>query len=153
VYVCGITPYDTTHLGHAATFVWGDVAARVLRHAGVDVEVCRNVTDVDDVLDAAAAAPGHGSTASPRCSSSGSTATWPRSVCAGPRTSRARTTSCAQVEALAAALLEAGAAYERGGTVWFRVRTWPPGPGWPSRRRGRWRASSVRPRRRRHPRP
>ena len=40
VYVCGITPYDTTHLGHASTFVWGDVAARVLRHAGVDVEVC-----------------------------------------------------------------------------------------------------------------
>ena len=58
VYVCGITPYDTTHLGHAATFVWGDVAARVLRHAGVDVEVCRNVTDVDDVLDAAAARAG-----------------------------------------------------------------------------------------------
>jgi cysteinyl-tRNA synthetase len=58
VYVCGITPYDTTHLGHAATFVWGDLAARVLRHAGVDVEVCRNVTDVDDVLDAAAARAG-----------------------------------------------------------------------------------------------
>ena len=58
VYVCGITPYDTTHLGHAATFVWGDVAARVLRQDGVDVEVCRNVTDVDDVLDAAAARAG-----------------------------------------------------------------------------------------------
>nr|MBA3907730.1 cysteine--tRNA ligase [Pseudonocardiales bacterium] len=58
VYVCGITPYDTTHLGHAATFVWADVAARVLRHLGVEVEVCRNVTDVDDVLDAAAARTG-----------------------------------------------------------------------------------------------
>ena len=58
LYVCGITPYDTTHLGHAATFVWADVAARVLRHLGVDVEVCRNVTDVDDVLDAAAARSG-----------------------------------------------------------------------------------------------
>jgi cysteinyl-tRNA synthetase len=50
VYVCGITPYDATHLGHAATFVWADVAARVLRLAGVEVEVCRNVTDVDDHL-------------------------------------------------------------------------------------------------------
>ena len=29
VYVCGITPYDTTHLGHAATFVWTDLVARV----------------------------------------------------------------------------------------------------------------------------
>lgn len=54
MYVCGITPYDATHLGHARTFVWADVAARVLRHAGADVRVCRNVTDVDDVLNQAA---------------------------------------------------------------------------------------------------
>ena len=53
-YVCGITPYDTTHLGHASTFVWADVAARVLRRVGIEVVSCRNVTDVDDVLDAAA---------------------------------------------------------------------------------------------------
>ncbi|HET6965159.1 MAG TPA: class I tRNA ligase family protein [Acidimicrobiales bacterium] len=50
VYVCGITPYDATHLGHAATFVWADVAARVLRLTGAEVEVCRNITDVDDHL-------------------------------------------------------------------------------------------------------
>src|ERR1022692_2263113 len=50
IYVCGITPYDTTHLGHAATFVWSDMAARVLRLTGHPVEVCRNVTDVDDHL-------------------------------------------------------------------------------------------------------
>jgi cysteinyl-tRNA synthetase len=54
VYACGITPYDTTHLGHAATFVWVDTAVRVLRFLGVDVEVCRNVTDVDDDILAAA---------------------------------------------------------------------------------------------------
>jgi cysteinyl-tRNA synthetase len=50
VYVCGITPYDTTHMGHAATFVWADMAARVLRLTGCEVEVCRNITDVDDHL-------------------------------------------------------------------------------------------------------
>ena len=50
IYVCGITPYDTTHLGHAATFVWADLAARVLHRAGRSVEVCRNITDVDDDL-------------------------------------------------------------------------------------------------------
>lgn len=50
IYVCGITPYGTTHLGHAATFVWIDVLARLLRHTGVEVEVCRNITDVDDDL-------------------------------------------------------------------------------------------------------
>jgi len=50
IYVCGVTPYDVTHLGHAATFVWVDAVERVLRRFGVHVEVCRNVTDVDDVL-------------------------------------------------------------------------------------------------------
>ena len=50
IYVCGVTPYDVTHLGHAATFVWVDAVERVLRRLGVHVEVCRNVTDVDDVL-------------------------------------------------------------------------------------------------------
>jgi cysteinyl-tRNA synthetase len=48
IYVCGITPYGTTHLGHASTFVWIDVLARVLRHTGLEVQVCRNITDVDD---------------------------------------------------------------------------------------------------------
>ncbi len=50
IYVCGITPYDTTHLGHAATFIWSDMAARVLHLTGNRVEVCRNITDVDDHL-------------------------------------------------------------------------------------------------------
>ncbi|MDQ3457192.1 MAG: cysteine--tRNA ligase [Actinomycetota bacterium] len=54
IYICGITPYDVTHLGHAATFVWADVAASVMRLAGVEVQTCRNVTDVDDVLTRAA---------------------------------------------------------------------------------------------------
>jgi cysteinyl-tRNA synthetase len=53
VYVCGITPYDTTHIGHAATAVWSDVAIRFLRSLGQHVEVTRNVTDVDDALMAA----------------------------------------------------------------------------------------------------
>jgi L-cysteine:1D-myo-inositol 2-amino-2-deoxy-alpha-D-glucopyranoside ligase len=50
VYVCGITPYDVTHVGHASTFVWADAVVRTLRAAGGDVVSCRNVTDVDDVL-------------------------------------------------------------------------------------------------------
>lgn len=58
IYVCGVTPYDVTHLGHAATYVWVDVADRLLRRLGVDVEVCRNVTDIDDVLFEAAGRAG-----------------------------------------------------------------------------------------------
>src|ERR1035441_5716558 len=47
IYACGITPYDVTHLGHAATFVWVDALSRVLSFLGAEPEVCRNVTDVD----------------------------------------------------------------------------------------------------------
>ncbi len=54
LYVCGITPYDVTHLGHANTFVWADAAAAVLRLAGAETVTCRNITDVDDVLTRAA---------------------------------------------------------------------------------------------------
>jgi L-cysteine:1D-myo-inositol 2-amino-2-deoxy-alpha-D-glucopyranoside ligase len=48
VYVCGITPYDTTHLGHAFTFVVFDVLVRTLRAAGQPVRYVQNVTDIDD---------------------------------------------------------------------------------------------------------
>jgi len=54
LYTCGITPYDVTHLGHAATFVWSDLLASVWRLCGIETVGCRNVTDVDDVLTRAA---------------------------------------------------------------------------------------------------
>jgi len=50
MYVCGITPYDATHLGHANTFVSFDLLNRVWRDAGLDVHYVQNVTDVDDPL-------------------------------------------------------------------------------------------------------
>ncbi|AEE45911.1 cysteine--1-D-myo-inosityl 2-amino-2-deoxy-alpha-D-glucopyranoside ligase [Cellulomonas fimi] len=50
LYVCGITPYDATHLGHAATYVAFDVLGRAWRDAGQQVRYASNVTDVDDPL-------------------------------------------------------------------------------------------------------
>ncbi|MEO5851054.1 MAG: cysteine--1-D-myo-inosityl 2-amino-2-deoxy-alpha-D-glucopyranoside ligase [Nocardioides sp.] len=50
LYVCGITPYDATHLGHAATYVAFDLLVRAWRAAGHDVDYVQNVTDVDDPL-------------------------------------------------------------------------------------------------------
>jgi L-cysteine:1D-myo-inositol 2-amino-2-deoxy-alpha-D-glucopyranoside ligase len=50
LYVCGITPYDATHMGHAATYVTFDVLGRALRDAGHDVDYVQNITDVDDPL-------------------------------------------------------------------------------------------------------
>ncbi len=48
IYVCGITPYDATHLGHAATYVTYDVLQRRLEDRGHEVRLVRNITDVDD---------------------------------------------------------------------------------------------------------
>ena len=48
LYVCGITPYDTTHLGHAFTYVVFDVLVRTLRASGQPVRYVQNVTDIDD---------------------------------------------------------------------------------------------------------
>ena len=120
VYACGITPYDVTHLGHATTFVWIDTLARVLRESGAEVIMCRNVTDVDDVLLAAADRAG-----SPydrfaaiqqfyfdrdmAALGVGQPALQPRAHA-----------YIGQVIALAAGLLERGAAYQRGGQVYFR---------------------------------
>ncbi len=50
LYVCGITPYDATHMGHAATYVTFDTLQRVLRDAGYRVDYAQNVTDIDDPL-------------------------------------------------------------------------------------------------------
>ncbi|WP_121253100.1 cysteine--tRNA ligase [Nocardioides ferulae] len=120
LYTCGITPYDVTHLGHAATFVWADALAAVAREAGVTPVVCRNVTDVDDVLTDAATGRG-----------------WPYDefaltqeflfdrdmaalrVAAPTHAPHARA-HVRHVVQLAAALLRAGAAYEREGHVFFR---------------------------------
>jgi L-cysteine:1D-myo-inositol 2-amino-2-deoxy-alpha-D-glucopyranoside ligase len=50
MYVCGITPYDATHLGHAATMITFDLINRLWRDAGFDVRYVQNVTDIDDPL-------------------------------------------------------------------------------------------------------
>jgi L-cysteine:1D-myo-inositol 2-amino-2-deoxy-alpha-D-glucopyranoside ligase len=50
MYVCGITPYDATHLGHAATYLAFDLINRLWRDAGHAVHYVQNVTDIDDPL-------------------------------------------------------------------------------------------------------
>ena len=48
IYICGITPYDTTHLGHAFTYLSFDVLIRYLEYRGYSVRYVQNVTDIDD---------------------------------------------------------------------------------------------------------
>lgn len=50
IYACGITPYDATHIGHAATYIAWDLLVRAWRDNGLDVLYAQNVTDVDDPL-------------------------------------------------------------------------------------------------------
>ncbi|MCW2614602.1 MAG: cysteine--D-myo-inosityl 2-amino-2-deoxy-alpha-D-glucopyranoside ligase, partial [Frankiales bacterium] len=50
LYVCGITPYDATHLGHAATYLAFDTLVRLWRDRGLTVDYVQNVTDIDDPL-------------------------------------------------------------------------------------------------------
>ena len=50
MYVCGVTVYDLTHIGHARTFIVFDVVQRFLRHLGYDLTFVRNHTDVDDKI-------------------------------------------------------------------------------------------------------
>jgi len=50
LYVCGITPYDATHLGHASTYISFDLINRFLRFSGATVHFVENITDIDDPL-------------------------------------------------------------------------------------------------------
>ncbi len=122
IYVCGITPYDVTHVGHASTFVWADVLASVLGSTAVEASVCRNITDVDDVLIEAARTRGRhydefALTQESRFDYS-MTALRVATPAAQPRARH----HVDAVQQLGQALLDTGAAYERDGTVWFRGR-------------------------------
>ncbi len=129
VYVCGVTPYDVTHLGHAATYVWVDVVGRLLRHLGTDVEVCRNVTDVDDVLLAAARRAGAPYDAFAAVQQyqfeQDMAALGVRRPAHEPRAHN----FVRQVVALAVALVDSGAAYVRDGTVYFKGADLPAAAG------------------------
>ncbi|MGH3686147.1 MAG: cysteine--tRNA ligase [Pseudonocardiaceae bacterium] len=120
LYVCGITPYDVTHLGHASTFVWADTAAAVLRLAGAETVTCRNVTDVDDVLTRAAEQHGRHfdefALEQEYLFGRDMTALRVRRPEHEPRARH----HVGRVVQLAAALLATGHAYQRAGAVYFR---------------------------------
>lgn len=120
IYVCGITPYDVTHLGHAATFVWTDLLARVLQLAGLDAEVCRNVTDVDDTLYEAARRRGEHYDAFASVQQFYFDRDMKALGVQAPRHEPRAHRYVPQVVRLAAALLAAGVAYTRDGSVFFR---------------------------------
>ena len=143
VYVCGITPYDVTHLGHAATFVWVDTLARVLHADGTEVIVCRNVTDVDNVLLAAAGRSGSRydefAVIQQFYFDQDMAALGIRQPALQPRAHA----YIGQVIALAAGLLTREAAYQRDGQVYFRGAAAARGQDWTARSRCGWPRNTV----------
>ena len=119
VYVCGVTPYDVTHLGHAATYVWVDAADRLLRRLGVAVEVCRNVTDVDDVLFEAAGRRGQHYDRMAAVQQFHFERDMDALGVRRPAHEPRAHSYVPQVVALAATLLDSGAAYAAGGSVYL----------------------------------
>ncbi len=125
IYTCGITPYDATHLGHAAVYVTYDVLQRRLRDLGHETRCVRNVTDVDDdllrrarelgvhYLDLAAS----------------ETARFDADMKALgmlPSWSEPRATSAiADIRGFIGMVLDRGHAYESGGGVYFDVSSFP----------------------------
>ncbi|WP_201931636.1 class I tRNA ligase family protein [Nocardioides donggukensis] len=120
VYSCGITPYDVTHVGHASTFVWADLIGSLAHATGTEVVMCRNVTDVDDVLTAAARGRGRHYDEFALTQEFLFDRDMRALAVAPPAMSPHARSHIRNVVRLAAALLEAGAAYEREGHVYFR---------------------------------
>ena len=121
MYTCGITPYDATHIGHAATFLAYDVLQRRLIDSGHEVRCVRNVTDVDDPLFAKARELG----VHYLDLAAGEEARFERDMAALnvlPMYSTPRASSAiSDIRGFIGMVLERGFAYESGGSVYFDV--------------------------------
>jgi L-cysteine:1D-myo-inositol 2-amino-2-deoxy-alpha-D-glucopyranoside ligase len=125
MYTCGITPYDSTHLGHAATYLTYDVLQRRLRDMGHETRCVRNITDVDDsilpkarelgvhYLDLAASELARFDADMERLEML-------------PAWSEPRATSAiADIRGFIGMVLDRGYAYQAGGAVYFEVAKFP----------------------------
>jgi L-cysteine:1D-myo-inositol 2-amino-2-deoxy-alpha-D-glucopyranoside ligase len=125
MYVCGITPYDATHLGHASTFLAYDVLVRALIDRGHRVRMVRNVTDVDDPLFAKARELGVHyldlAAAEERRFDADMLALNAIAPDSAPRASSA----ISDIRRLIGAVLDAGRAYTSGGAVYFAAAESP----------------------------
>ncbi|MDA3039804.1 MAG: cysteine--tRNA ligase [Actinomycetota bacterium] len=124
MYTCGITPYDATHLGHAAVYLTYDVLQRRLRDRGHETRCVRNITDVDDsILDKARELGVHYLDLA-----AAETARFDNDMIALdmlPSWSEPRATSAiADIRGFIGMVLDRGYAYEAGGAVYFDVSRW-----------------------------
>lgn len=123
MYVCGPTVYDSAHLGHARCYITWDVLYRYLKFKGYDVTYCRNVTDVDDKILKKAEAEG----VSPDEIAKKYYDAFTKSMNAlnnlPPDLEPFATKTLGEMIAMNKQLIEKGFAYEAGGDVYFRVKS------------------------------
>jgi L-cysteine:1D-myo-inositol 2-amino-2-deoxy-alpha-D-glucopyranoside ligase len=125
VYVCGITPYATTHLGHLFTYAAADMLIRFLEYCGYHVTYVQNLTDIDDaILREAQKRHEHWQRLGNR---------WTVHFIADMQALNIRppdhypraTEVIAEIITAIGELLKAGVAYVSGGSVYFHVNAWP----------------------------
>jgi cysteinyl-tRNA synthetase len=122
LYVCGVTPYDTSHLGHAFTYTVFDVLIRFLRFAGRRVTYVQNVTDIDDDVLLRADKLGEDW----KALGDREYASFRDSMKAlgnlDPDVAPRATQHIPEMQTIIGGLIDKGFAYESGGNVYFEVR-------------------------------
>ena len=121
MYVCGVTVYDYCHMGHARAYVAFDLLKRVLTHAGYNVHHVQNFTDIDDkIITRANENNEHVNELTKRFIDAYFDDMKQLNIL--PATEYPKATECIpQMQTLIQSLIEKGAAYERDGTVYFKV--------------------------------
>ncbi len=125
IYVCGITPYDTTHLGHAFTYAVFDLLIRYLEYRGHQVRYVQNVTDIDDdILRKAGEVEDDWQALGNRWTAYFINDMKALNIRPPDHFPRATDVITEMIE-IVQNLVEAGLAYESGGSVYFHIDSWP----------------------------
>lgn len=125
IYVCGITPYDTTHLGHAFTYAAFDTLIRYLRWRGFTVKYVQNVTDVDDDILRRGAQLGVPYRELGDFYLARFLEDMQRLRIVPPDVQPRATEEIPQMQAMIDVLVKQGSAYRRDGNTYFRIATAP----------------------------
>lgn len=122
MYVCGITPYDTTHMGHARTYVVFDTIRRILEWQGLPVIYVQNVTDIDDDILRKGAELGIAWDELGRRETERFLRDMDTLNVHMPNHYIKATDSIPEIVEIVRGLIERGVAYERNGNVYFEVK-------------------------------
>jgi cysteinyl-tRNA synthetase len=125
IYACGPTVYSRIHIGNARPFVVFSLFARFLRAEGYKARLVVNVTDINDKIYTAATRAGEGSAKFAEAMTAAYVEDTDRLGVGRPDAEPKATETVEGIVELIAQLIEGGHAYESGGDVYFRVRSFP----------------------------